>query len=304
MLEQDGGCSLEELLLEDEHTINQCKSSNPKLSDFLCQKATLQKLITYATLPPQDTESHDIGHKFPFVAAEILTSSKTITQALIEGGWATADGDESDKKSESEDSENKLVRDILAANNKSEEKKETLVEQLDLDDDGQSKKKEDDADGEVRDGAEEGKRSDAAPALEAKLAKEEKKNDWSLLDQLLTAFLNTEDGEMLPVLCGYFNKIVGSLLTKERQKFLEFILLQRNGELFDGLMKHISHHSLALLLVELLQINIKADEPSSSGRDEGRKKGFSMLGSDGSDGSDGTDELDDHNNEEPALTPD
>lgn len=109
---------------------------------------------------------------------------------------------------------------------------------------------------------------------------------------------------MLPVLCGYFNKIVGSLLTKERQKFLEFILLQRNGEFFDGLMKHISHHSLALLLVELLQINIKADEPSGGSRDEGRKKGFSMLGSDGSDGSDGTDELDDHNNEEPVLTPD
>lgn len=120
MLEQDGGCSLEELLIEDEHCTNQCKAANPKLTDFLCQRATLQKLIQYATLPPKDMKSHDVGHKFPFVAAEILTSSKTISQALIEGGWYIKPEEEDsgdDKKSESEDSlqnENRMVRDILS----------------------------------------------------------------------------------------------------------------------------------------------------------------------------------------------
>ena len=44
---------------------------------------------------------------------------------------------------------------------------------------------------------------------------------------------------------------------------LEYLLLKRDGTLFDGLMKHITHHSLALLLIELLQIQIKP-EPAPS----------------------------------------
>jgi len=65
-------------------------------------------------------------------------------------------------------------------------------------------------------------------------------------------FVKTNDDEMLPVLCGYFNRIITSLLTKEKQKLLEYFLLKRDGAIFDGLMKHITHHSLALLLIELL----------------------------------------------------
>jgi hypothetical protein len=101
MLEQEGGCTLEELLCEDEHCVNQCKAANYKLTEFMSQKTTLQKLIEYATLTPSDPDSHEIAHKFPFVATEILTSSKTISQALIEGGWLPkAEEEEDDKKSE------------------------------------------------------------------------------------------------------------------------------------------------------------------------------------------------------------
>jgi len=57
---------------------------------------------------------------------------------------------------------------------------------------------------------------------------------------------------MLPVLCGYFFKIVSSLLTKEKQTTLEYLLIKRDGQIFDGLLKHIRHHSLALLVIELL----------------------------------------------------
>jgi hypothetical protein len=36
-----------------------------------------------------------------------------------------------------------------------------------------------------------------------------------------------------------------SLLTKEKQKLLEYLLIKKDGAIFDGLIKHITHHSLA-----------------------------------------------------------
>jgi hypothetical protein len=76
MLEQEGGCTLEELLCEDEHTVSQVKANNPRLTEFLCTRSTLQKLIEYSTQTPLDEDSHDISRKFPFVASDILTQSK------------------------------------------------------------------------------------------------------------------------------------------------------------------------------------------------------------------------------------
>ena len=57
---------------------------------------------------------------------------------------------------------------------------------------------------------------------------------------------------MLPVLAGYFNRVVQSLLSKEPSKTIEYLLLRREGAIFDGLMNHITHHSIATLLIELL----------------------------------------------------
>ena len=84
---------------------------------------------------------------------------------------------------------------------------------------------------------------------------------------------------MLPVLCGYFNKIFVSLLGKEKQTTLEYLLLKRDGVILDGLLKHIRHHSLALLLIELLQIQIK---PETTKEIKGSAR-IAMYNSDGSD---------------------
>jgi hypothetical protein len=43
---------------------------------------------------------------------------------------------------------------------------------------------------------------------------------------------------------------------------LEYLLLKKEGKIFDGLLKHMSHHSLALLTIELLQVQIKPEAPS------------------------------------------
>lgn len=73
-------------------------------------------MVKYATLRPEDEEDHDIAHKYPFAAMEILCSSKQIAQALIEGGFLSKKDDDSNDD-DGMDSENKMVRDILAARN-------------------------------------------------------------------------------------------------------------------------------------------------------------------------------------------
>jgi hypothetical protein len=267
LLEQEGGCTLEQLLAEDDFCVQQCKQSHPKLMDFICQKANLQQLVKYATLMPED-ESHEVAHKYPFVAMEILCSSKQVSQALCEGGWNSKADNETEEDDDSMTSENKMVRDILASRNESHEKKETLVEELNLTDEGK-----------------EGK-SKAETA-----AAEEQKNDWSLLDSMINNFMQTEPEDMLSVLCGYFQKIVSSILNKENSKLLEYLLLRRDGIIFDGLMRHISHHSLAQLVIELLQVQIKPDDS--------KNKKINMYNSDGSDNDNDNDDQ-----EEAVLTPD
>jgi len=55
-----------------------------------------------------------------------------------------------------------------------------------------------------------------------------------------------------------------SLLTKEKQKLLEYLLIKKDGAIFDGLIKHIAHHSLALILIDLLNIQIKPEPVAST----------------------------------------
>lgn len=105
--------------------VNQARASNPKVTDFMCQRETLQKLITYATRVPADENDHEAAHKYPFVAADVLSCSKTITQALFEGGCELQAEDEeedhevtaaskADQKDEfAGDNENKMVQSIL-----------------------------------------------------------------------------------------------------------------------------------------------------------------------------------------------
>ena len=71
----------------------------------------------------------------------------------------------------------------------------------------------------------------------------------------------------------------------------EYLFLRREGIVFDGLMRHISHHSLANLLIELLQIQIKPEESRQ------KKISLSYHNSDGSDN-----EQDDPDNDDVALT--
>ena len=74
--------------------------------------------------------------------------------------------------------------------------------------------------------------------------------DYQLLDELFQ-FLDQEDSELLPILCGYFNKIVTALLSKIKQKMLVYILVERTGDVFNKILTQLEHHSLAQLMKAL-----------------------------------------------------
>lgn len=69
-----------------------------------------------------------------------------------------------------------------------------------------------------------------------------------------------------------------SLLTKQKQVTLEYLLIKRNGDIFDLLMNFTQYHSLAILVIELLQIQIKPEASETS-----KKTKMSFYNSDGSD---------------------
>ena len=254
MLDQEGGCTLEELFAEDEHCLNQLKSSNARLTEFMCQRETLQKLITYATKMPADPEDHTLAHKYPFIAADILTANKTIAKSLVEGGWQSKPEPDT-QDAEEDDIALRMVSNSLKEANDKKETKETLVEELDLKEDGSSE--------QVQIGANEDQDEEAKSVEAAEVKSEPPENDYSLLEQLVDGFFETCAEDMLPVLCGYFNKIVCSLVTKEKQRVLEYLLLKKDGAIFDAIGGRIEHHSLALLLTELLQIQIKPEPPQT-----------------------------------------
>ena len=56
----------------------------------------------------------------------------------------------------------------------------------------------------------------------------EEGKSYTLIDELLS-FLDNESHTLLPILCGYFCKVVLALLNKNRDKFLEYILINQNG---------------------------------------------------------------------------
>jgi len=56
------GAKLDELLTEDE-TLQECKSQNQKLMEFLTKKENMSRLIEYATRLPKNVNSKDQAYK-------------------------------------------------------------------------------------------------------------------------------------------------------------------------------------------------------------------------------------------------
>lgn len=61
--DNEGGQSKLEQLLAEEETIQECKSQNQRLMDFLTRKENLVQLIRYATRIPEDPNNKTIANK-------------------------------------------------------------------------------------------------------------------------------------------------------------------------------------------------------------------------------------------------
>ena len=60
LLNQEEGCTIEELLLEEEKLTVLCRGGSiPKLIEFVCQRETLVKLVQYAVQYPKNANNHD-----------------------------------------------------------------------------------------------------------------------------------------------------------------------------------------------------------------------------------------------------
>ena len=84
-----------------------------------------------------------------------------------------------------------------------------------------------------------------------------KKQEYPLMD-MLCSFLY-EDEEPLPILCGYFSKIVEQMLDKQKNATLEYLLLHQKGKIFHGLLRHLDQHSLTTLMIKLIEQQIQPE---------------------------------------------
>ena len=97
-----------------------------------------------------------------------------------------------------------------------------------------------------------------AEATEATVEPEMPKKDYSLLDNVMSFLFEDEDPES--ILCGYFLKVMEQLLEKQKQMTLEYLLLHQEGKVFNGLLRHLDQHSLATLLIKLIEQQIQPEK--------------------------------------------
>ncbi|KAG1697071.1 hypothetical protein DVH05_017456 [Phytophthora capsici] len=82
LLEKDD-FTLEQVLQEDE-LVQEVKTRNTKLLDFLAQDAILQKLVEYVVRSPEDTTDDLRTLKYPYMSCEVICCDITsITEALV-----------------------------------------------------------------------------------------------------------------------------------------------------------------------------------------------------------------------------
>jgi hypothetical protein len=189
--------------------------------------------------------------RYPFVAAEILSNSAKLADAFIEE--IKVEVPVSPSKEEPEQ-ETKSVEDVLKEQQNSGAEKETLVDDLNAE---IGETEDDDEDSNFAHLEREEGRARSRNVADKKKPEEEEAKTTTFSYEVMDALLGFFDQEKLePILCGYFNKVMQNLVGKAKAKVLQYLLVQRKGDIFNLLLKNMQHHSLAILMVELLQIKI------------------------------------------------
>jgi serine/threonine-protein phosphatase 6 regulatory subunit 3 len=83
LLASEAGFTLEQLLDEDD-LLQECKSQNDKLLDFIVEPGNMSKLIAFVVDMPSETDSEARRFKFPYVASEVLCCDlQTIRDVML-----------------------------------------------------------------------------------------------------------------------------------------------------------------------------------------------------------------------------
>ena len=254
--------TLEDLLIEED-LIQEFRNSNEKLIKFF-DNENIKKLVNYIILEPKEDDQIK-GHKFPFVASEILScEEKHIYNRFL------LTEDELIQENENENDHINLnssheMKDFLDKNIISDDKKEDndnsnhdnnnhdllsdtkKQNKMDLEQTEQETKK----DEEKKEEEEEKKKDEEKKEEKEEKKKEEKypKNRIELLDYLLS-FLETEN-ELNYVLTGYFCKFLSALLSYKPNNLIVYLFIERS-DILEKFVFHSYRKSLSNFLSKLL----------------------------------------------------
>ena len=226
----DPNSTLEDLLVEEE-LIQELKNQNSKLLKFL-SKDKIKSLINYIIIEPKEDDQLK-GHKFPFVASELLNCDiENISDLFLMTNPELKQKNEKEKmnndKNTSKDFLSKDINDILSDldkdKNEEEEKKEN-------EDKNEKKEKEN----EIK---EELKKENDYPS-----------NRIELLDYFLS-FVET-DSELNYVLAGYFSKFLIILFNKKPITLINYFYNERK-DILEKFIYHSYRKSIADLLSKFL----------------------------------------------------
>ena len=189
---------LEDFLDEDDIVIN-LKLENKKLLKFF-NRETIKKLIEYITI---EKENDDLiyGHKYPFVAYEILYSEIH----LISDYFVYTEKDYYEK--------NKLKLNDNINQNEEEEKEETTC--IIIEDNIDNENEDNNIENIIKENNENNQCDE---------------NNFELLDYLLNFIMN-DNINLNYVLSGYFSNIMMKLIDKYTNKILKYLYLKRKDVL-------------------------------------------------------------------------
>ena len=241
----DPNSTLEDLLVEEE-LIQELKNQNQKLLKFL-SKDKIKSLINYIIKEPKEDDQLK-GHKFPFVASELLNCDiDNISDLFLMTNPELKQKKEKEKmnneKNTSKDYLSKDINDILSELNKEKNEEEEKKENENKNEEKENKVKEEES------------KEDDYPS-----------NRIELLDYLLS-FVQT-DSELNYVLAGYFSKFLTILFNNKPVTLINYFYNERK-DILEKFIYHSYRKSISDLLSKFLLFNnffIQKDslEPYSS----------------------------------------
>ncbi|KRX06490.1 hypothetical protein PPERSA_05103 [Pseudocohnilembus persalinus] len=239
LLEKDSSIEIEELFDEDTF-LNDVKSLT-KFSDYLVNNPTkLKRLIDYCIQEQniEDQCDQNKSLKYPFLASETFTSDLSSLLDFLFGIKQQEEG--SEEKDEDNKSSDKKQKE--SADNDEQEDEEEEKEKEENSEKGEEEKEKEETE-EVKSVTEEDTEKQAPEPEEAK---------WEgnqFLDYIFSFLEKDYQHDYFCTSAGYFAKIIGFLLKKEK---LFWKYLAKNPQVLENILKHVDNKSISDIIYKMI----------------------------------------------------